>query len=775
MFSRIAVPAIAAIVLACCVPANAAYERDLAELADSLRHLAPDPAATAGISNIKLVRGGISFTLESGTLALASPVAGRRLGAVFTGSAHVSFAPPNRAERYMFQRHCSDSVANWEVNEIGFVFTDSTIVELAAAVAAGTPATLTKGSGQLAGLIDYVEDDLDISFAAFLLTDLLQPARPGRFLARFPTPCGSGLIIVDPNEVEEVQFIRQSRTGEGAFPEVVSSFHLPEQYEGHRWGPDRENKDEIDSLDYRIDCKIWQSAKCDLIVDLAFTATVDSLRVLSFTLFDDLMQETIRVSDARGDSLYWLKLKDEYGITVVLQKPLQRGERETLRFEYSSKGMLAKTPWGNNVLVSATTWYPRYGYLKRARYRLKFAVPSQYEFVGVGRKVNETIAGDFKISEWDCSEYPVAFVSYNYGIFEIDTSSFVSTTGPIPLAVYRSKSHRASTKDMMESVLADVAASGTLYSLEVHPYPFASLAVTEIQSGHGQGLPGLLHLAYSTFDQTSLFAFDDAFRAHEVAHQWWGHLVGWKTYHDQWLSEAFAEYFSAWYIQRKYLNDKEHRGRFFDLLDQWRDDVFQSGSYTQGGWQTAYQEGNDAGPIWMGQRLQSSKSSDYATLVYSKGAYVLYMLRMMMFDFVKRDDSNFRALLGDFLKQYQWREATTADFQRVAEEHFGKPLDWFFDQWVYGVELPEYEWRAAVRKQPDGKFAVDVSVTTKGVSDGFRMLIPFTILMAGEYHTTTRLDISQLQQTVTVANLPYQPEKFVFNSFKSVLCKERQK
>ena len=61
-------------------------------------------------------------------------------------------------------------------------------------------------------------------------------------------------------------------------------------------------------------------------------------------------------------------------------------------------------------------------------------------------------------------------------------------------------------------------------------------------------------------------------------------------------------------------------------------------------------------------RLATSKSADYTTLVYSKGAYVLYMLRMMMFDFNKRDDSKFNAMLKDFLEQYSWKEACDTRF-----------------------------------------------------------------------------------------------------------------
>ena len=75
----------------------------------------------------------------------------------------------------------------------------------------------------------------------------------------------------------------------------------------------------------------------------------------------------------------------------------------------------------------------------------------------------------------------------------------------------------------------------------------------------------------------------------------------------------------------------------------------------------------------------------------------------------------------------------------------------------------------------DGKYSVDIKVDVKNVREGFRMLVPLTILMEGEYHTTTRLDIDQLSQTITVPNLPHKPEKFVFNTFKSVLCKEHRK
>ena len=745
---------------------------DFAGVADSLRAMTLDFTKQAEVSQLTIERGGVKIILESGILTLGQMVGGKTYSAVFSGKGRFELTPPNRAERYMLARHTQDSTANWPFEEIALIFSDSTEFELKSEL---TFSELGKRKGEvrlLSGFIDFIQDEFEWSFPALVLSDIVQPELPGRFLTRFNSSRGNMVFVYDPKEIEEIQLYKHARTGDGSYPDLIQSFHLPNQYFDTPWGTDSENKDLIDSLDYDISCRIFQSAKTELDVKLSFQSNLDSLRSIFFQLMPEIDQKSLTVVDANGDSLYFQRLKDEYGVTVFLNQPLAKGERTSLQFSYESNRMVLKTPWGGNVLAYATSWFPRYGYLKRSKFRLKFAVPEQYEFVSVGRKTSETVEDGFKITTWDISDFPVAIVSYNYGPFQIDTGRILDDK---PVAVYAGKSHSAGTASVRRSVLDDVVASATLFSAEVHPYPFNQLIATEIPSPHGQGLPGLIHLGYATFDEGIGNNFDDAFRAHEVAHQWWGHLVGWKSYHDQWLSEAFAEYFSGWYIQRKYQNDEQKRGRFFDLLDLWRDDVYQKGSYVNKGWQTDYQEGNDAGPIWMGYRLASSKSSDYSTLVYSKGAYVLYMLRMMMFDFVKRDDAKFREMLNGFLTEHRWSDATTADFQRIAEKHYGQPLDWFFDQWVYDTQLPEYTWEPIIIQQPDGKFAVELHVKVENVREGFRMPVPLTILMEGDYHTTTRLDITELDQTITIPNLPHKPVKFVFNTFKSVLCKEHRK
>lgn len=748
-----------------------AYKYDLFALADSVKSIQVDFSRQAEVNDLTIERGGARFVLASGTLTLTRPIHGRVIAAVFVGSGQFTMVPPNSAEKFMFSKLCKDTAAVWDFKELVIFATDGLMESLEQQHTFGDLKQVGPQQDLLKSFGEYVESEFEETFSALILPELLQDHSAGSFRARFKAPCGDLIFTSDPKEVEEVSLYKHTQTVYGAFPELISSFHSPEQYRQSQWGPDHENKDLIDSLEYDINGTIWQSAKTDLRIKLSFTPDTDDLQSLRFAIFPDLMLESIRIIDENGDSLFWQKIKKESGITVYFHQPLTKGKRHSIQFEYSSKGMLAKTPWGNNVLVSSTTWYPNYGYMKRCKFRLTYACPEQYTFLSVGKKLSEKIEDGFKITSWDISDYPVAAISYNYGDCSRDT---ISAAGTIPIEVYRSKAHRAGSSSMMENVLLDIRAATSLFSLELAHYPFPGLLATEIPSGHGQGLPGFLHLAWSTFE-SQLSPYDDAFRAHEVAHQWWGHLVGWQSYHDQWLSEGFAEYMGAWYVQRKYLNDEKHRGKFFELMDRWREDILQSGRHDVWGNPTAYREGNDAGPIWMGVRLATSKSADYTTLVYSKGAYVLYMLRMMMFDFNKKDDSQFNAMLKDFLEQYSWKEASTPDFIRVAEKHYGGKLDWFFNQWIYGNELPTYKWSASTTQEPDGRYVVNVDIQTEGVSPNFKMLVPFTILMEGDYHTTVRLDIDAKTKRITLPKVPYKPVKYIFNPYKSVLCKETKK
>ena len=140
------------------------------------------------------------------------------------------------------------------------------------------------------------------------------------------------------------------------------------------------------------------------------------------------------------------------------------------------------------------------------------------------------------------------------------------------------------------------------------PFPYSRLAISQIPGNFGQGWPELVYLPTLSFLRKSE-RFDlglaekaeellgHGMVAHEIAHQWWGNLLGWKTYHDQWLSEGLATYAAALDLSRQKDGDRRFhellRGYKLDLLSKSKSGIINEAS----------------GPIWLGQRLSNSLDS----------------------------------------------------------------------------------------------------------------------------------------------------------------------
>ena len=146
--------------------------------------------------------------------------------------------------------------------------------------------------------------------------------------------------------------------------------------------------------------------------------------------------------------------------------------------------------------------------------------------------------------------------------------------------------------------------------------------------------------------------------AHEIAHQWWGNLLGWQTYHDQWLSEGLASYAAALFLAQ----GKDGSHQFHDLLHLYKDDLLaktSEGATVESG-----------GPIWLGQRLSSSLDPEgYSNIVYKKACWVLHMLRGLMTDPKTGSDARFFRMLRDFVTHYQGQSVSTEDFIHHAEKY----------------------------------------------------------------------------------------------------------
>jgi hypothetical protein len=264
------------------------------------------------------------------------------------------------------------------------------------------------------------------------------------------------------------------------------------------------------------------------------------------------------------------------------------------------------------------------------------------------------------------------------------------------------------------------------------PYPSLALALIENDApgGHSPAYLSIVNQALGgspgtwAGDPASFPGYPEFFYAHEIAHQWWGQAVGWRNYHEQWISEGFAHYFAALYALHS-----RGEGTFGDLvrrMARWGHD-----------WSAQ-------GPISLGYRLGHirGESRVFRALVYNKSAVVLDMLRRLVGDQV------FFNGLQRFYFDARFRKVGTSEVRAAFEHEVGRSLDLFFDGWIYSSAVPNV--RFSWRQQPEGAGRVAV---LKLDQVGRVFELPLTVTL--RYADGTSIDTTvALRDQTTEVRLP---------------------
>ena len=714
-----------------------------------------DPTKSAHAENVVISRDRIHITLVEGTIQFMQPVNGVAFAAVFHGKGRVQVDPPNALEGQQLRLLTKEDKIDYAFSEGTFSFTDGLLDEVAKQVkwqaAAG-------GNDDLYTNRQKTREDLGESALPRLLQGVLAADRPRTafFLADLKIAGKDWVEFSDDAlEPEEIRIGRWVDLGPIRHFDVWMAFPANGKSAADAW-QDPQAKEDFVIRSYAINATVTSGAELTATTKITYEPKLAGQSILLFGLDSNLRVESIK--DAQGAALSFYQAKEtkdryqSYGdyVAVVLPTPLVPGNAQTLEFHYAGKRAVRKAGNGN-FFCESSGWYPERpnSFSARADFDITFRSPKNAILVATGEKTSDTVDGGQRISTWK-SEMPLAVAGFAYGEYKVVNDK----AGDVSVDVYANRE----PDDVMQSVQryfesgqamavvgslspaavakemgSEMANTVRLFSAYFGPYPYKHLSVTSlpISYSYGQGWPGLIYLWSASFlDATQRHAIGlkdgyeltDFFRGHESSHQWWGHRVGWKSYHDQWLSEGFAEFSGNLYVQyRENMKEYVHRWKQEKELLRGKDPF--------------NHPIESLGPIWMGQRIRSSVTipGAYQDLIYSKGGYVLHMLRMQLWDGRSADpDHNFKAMMQDYCKTFDNKPASTEDFKAIVEKHMlasmdidgNHKMDWFFNEYVYGMGEPEYHFQATLEPTADGKTHMKAQLTRDGVPSTWKDIVP---------------------------------------------------
>ena len=577
-------------------------------------------------------------------------------------------------------------------------------------------------------------------------------------------------------EAEDVTFFSRERKRN------VSIYASPQKLASRGAFYDEDDLTEFDVLDYDLDVDVspdreWLTGRA--VLRLRVKSFV--LGALTLTLADTYTISSITSKEL--GRLLFLRVRNQNSVVVNLPSPLSRDYQLTLTIHYqgrierqsiNTESMAQERPsrpddvsmtvaersW---LLSNRAQWYPQPGVTDYALANLRVSVPVEYGVAASGVSASSEPMGmaaapGAPAGRWlytFATSHPVRYLGVVVSrMFRVDAATValdivvppppppprsvtlaqlmappkpppVGGRNTVNLLVMGNRRQENRARDALGST-ADIL---RFYSslMGDAPYPAFSVAMLEsdLPGGHSPAYFAVLNNPLPTTpfvwrnDPATFSDFPEFILAHEVAHQWWGQAVGWKNYHEQWISEGFAQYFATLYAREK-------RG----------ESVFRSAIRNLRRWSM---EHSDQGPISLGYRLGHVKGEPrvFRAVVYNKGAAVLHMLRRLV------GDQAFFTGLRAFYAEHRYRKAGTDDLRLAMEAASGRDLERFFERWVLDTELPRV--RISTAAKNDG-----LEVTYEQLGEIFDLPVTITLQYADGTSEDTVVLLTEASGTHTL-------------------------
>jgi hypothetical protein len=771
----------------------------------ALRSALPNGDGVA-VKDFTLEREGGVFHFDQGTFTFYAPVNGQVTGAVFNGKGHFDLTLRDASEKRSLALLTKSGVMQQEFATVVLRFTDTTAADIRKAPGA-TPAADSRAAQPAIDLAKAFRKQLHENLELRLLADVIPGKSGGFFLASFRMGgafTGRNVLFeVDPEGTahaspDQVELTTWSDTSTETWA-AYRMAHADPKASGIR----------LHVTDAKLDVLFESSGLMRSSAETTMTIAKDGVQVVHLNLFPTLRVAGV-FSDTGAPLDFVQEAKDaDPEFAILLPQPAKAGQSVRVLTKYAGPEALRKDGSDVYYLLSGArdSWYPsgQSAMGDFANFNMTFRLPKNLQIVATGKQISSDSDGKLQRVVW-ATDSPIPLAGFNLGNFKskeertpdgfvVDAFANVNLPG-----IYGSlglagaapdiggTSHIAGTDTLgtmtTTGALSTEASQGRaaiqIYTDFYGKLPYDHVALTQQSAcNYGQSWPMLVYLPICAFwdstiqHQLGLLEYDRTYwtevTPHEVSHQWWGNLVGFKSYRDQWMSEGFANFSVGLFL----LDTSPKMDGYRAFWTEQRNNLVKKNANGV--------RPIDVGPLTMGVRVSNSKVGGdvYQLLIYSKGAYVLHMLEMMYFT-PDGGEAAFKRSMHKFVADYSGKAATTEEWKASLEHTMPKwldlrgdgKLDWFFDEYVYGTELPHYTVSSEFTVA-DGVTTVHMKVAQSNVSDKFLMLVPLYLQM--ENGNTVRIanlalhGNQTIDKTLPIGKLPSPGKKLLINYNADVL------
>lgn len=688
------------------------------------------------------MREDLHISISDGTMALVRAVSGHITGAVFEGVGEVLLVPPNRAERTSLAMFTGSAVLEQRFQSAYFRFSDDKIVEELRAGFRGHPEdaqefiTRWQEPTRLLSRGDALPIVQGMTSAPEANTQYMHVRVNGPAI-------GIVDIFFNTNSTEQIAVAQTSVINNVAYFDTWASFATRSAREA-AGEEDPGTRANYEMSDYVLRVKVQPPTELSAEAEFTLIPRRSGQRTVVLELSRYLKLTEVKVNGAPVEFIQneamsgsELSRRGDDLVGVVLPAPLAKDQAVRLALKYSGPVMFNA---GEELVYvgSRGTWYPNVG-PSFSTYDITFDYPSDWALVATGKQVSSTVTNGVRTTRF-VTDKPISRAGFNLGRFV----SATATAGPVAIQAYGARHVEQSMADAEARAgkkpeparetqqIADRAATTVDFlSAELDPFPYSTLAITQLPGLISQSWPGLVYLSSAAFlspDERRAVGIRDPYielllsrlmLSHEAAHQWWGDAVDWVSYRDEWIVEALANYCALMML------DKQHPGDMKTALDYYRNELLR---------ETKNGVVGDAGPVTLGYRLTSSKFPDaYERVLYGRGTWLIHMLRTMLREAgAEHNDALFFSALKGLLAASPSHKISTLDLQRAFEKVMPaslsyegkKSLDWFFDSWINGNSIPQFSLQSVHMSPTAGKLKITGTVTQNHAAKDMVTAVP---------------------------------------------------